>query len=213
MDTAEYTQVERDIGKRLAEKKANPEIITASKKFGWEYFDRKGYCYNGYIYDGRWVPIAKRIIEHYKLKPGAKILDIGCAKGYLVYDLIKLGMDAEGLDISSYAINCCPPEIYNRLIVYDIRKGLKWALDESFDLVLCINTLENIPEPDVRKALREIQRIGKNAFVRLDAWHDMIDRQRMMDWHLTGITMMHVDDWLKMFEEEGYTGDYHWFTP
>ena len=212
MDTAEYTQIERDVAKRLDEKKKHPEMITTSKKFDWEYFDKKGYCYNGYIYDGRWIPIAKRLVDHYKLKPDAKILDIGCAKGYLVYDLRNQGMDAYGIDISKYAIDCCPPPVRNYVSERDVR-DLECYNKKEFDLVLCINTLENIPEPDVRKALRDIQWIGKNAFIRLDAWHNAEEEQRMMDWHLTGITMMHVDAWKRMFQEEGYTGDYYWFTP
>lgn len=210
MDTKEYTQVKRDIAKRLAEK--TPEMIDICKKFDWEYFDRKGYCYNGYIYDGRWVPIAKRFINHYLLNPGARVLDIGCAKGYFVYNLRQQGMDAYGIDVSEYAIRCCPTPMKDYVFEQDVR-DMESYRDNEFDLVTCIHALENIPEPDVRKALREIQRIGKNAFIRLDAWHDMIERQRMLDWHITGITMMHVDDWVKMFEEEGYTGDYHWFTP
>ena len=81
MDTKEYTQVKRDIAKRLAEK--TPEMIDICKKFDWEYFDRKGYCYNGYIYDGRWVPIAKRFINHYLLNPGARVLDMVVQKDIL----------------------------------------------------------------------------------------------------------------------------------
>lgn len=205
-----YPKVNRNIKKRLTEK--TPEIIETCKKFGWEYFDKKGYCYNGYSYDGRWVPIAKRFIKHYNLKSGAKILDIGCAKGYLVYDLLNLGMDATGIDISEYAINCSPPEIRNNLVAFDTR-DLTWVVDKEFDLVLAINVLENLEESDCRKAIREIQRIGKNAFLRLDAWHNTEEKQRMMDWHLTGVTLMSTDDWEQLFKEEGYKGDYFWFIP
>ena len=210
MDT--YPKVNRDVKKRLAEK--TPAMIDVCKQFGWEFFDKKGYCYNGYFYDGRWIPIAKRFIEYYNLKPGAKILDIGCAKGYFVYDLRNLGMDAYGLDVSEYAIRCCPPEIMPYVLQRDVRTMYQLVYDDNeFDLVTAISVVETLREPECREVIREIQRIGKNAFLKVDAWRNEEEKQRMIDWGITGITMMSTDDWKQLFKEEGYKGDYYWFIP
>ena len=205
-----YPKVNRDTKKRLKEK--TPEMIAACKKIDWEYFDRKGYCYNGYVYDGRWIPIAKRFIEYYNLKPGAKILDIGCAKGYLVYDLVNLGMDAYGIDISEYAINCVPTEVKDRVHVRDVR-DLSIYKDKEFDLVLGLNVLENMEEQETRACLREIERIGKNSYLKLDSWRNDEEKQRFMEWNITPTTYGSTEYWMNMFDEEGFTGDYYWFIP
>jgi ubiquinone/menaquinone biosynthesis C-methylase UbiE len=205
-----YPKRNRDTKSRKIQKSS--KIIKDAKKFGWEYFDKKGVCYDGYSYDGRWVPIAKKFVELYNLKKGDKVLDIGCAKGYMVYDFLDLGIDTYGVDISKYAIDCSPQEIKWRLKVADA-KNLEVYKDKSFDLVISINTIHNLPEVDCRKALREIQRIGKKAFIIVDSWRSEEEKQRMLDWCVTGITLKGTEDWKKMFKEEGYTGDYYWFIP
>jgi len=205
-----YPQIKRDTKTRKLEMTTRRKQL--AKEFGWEYFDKEGICYGGYIYDGRWIPVAKKFINHYKLKKGDKILDVGAAKGYLIYDLINLGMDAEGIDISPYAIGCSPPEIRSRLMVWDVRD--LWIFrDKEFDLVISINTIHNLPEKDCRKAIREIQRIGKNAFIVMDSYRNDEEKQRMLEWNITGETIKSSDGWKKMFKEEGYTGDFYWFIP
>jgi ubiquinone/menaquinone biosynthesis C-methylase UbiE len=85
--------------------------------------------------------------------------------------------------------------------------------DKSFDLVLAINTIHNLPYEECKQSLREIQRVSRrHAFVMVDAYRTEAQRQAMLDWVLTAETMLHVDDWLKLFEEAGYTGDYYWWT-
>jgi hypothetical protein len=80
-------------------------------------------------------------------------------------------------------------------------------------LVISINTIHNLPEKDCRKAIREIQRIGKRAFIIVDSWRTKEEKQRMMDWCITGVTVKSTKDWEEMFKEEEYTGDYFWFIP
>jgi len=208
-----YPKLNRDISKRKEEK--TTERIALASKWGWEAFDVKGVCYNGYVYDGRWIPVAKDMIKHYKLKPGAKVLDIGCAKGYFVYDLVQQGMDAHGVDISEYAINCCPPSIKDRLWIADIRDP-SWddlIEDNEYDLVTCIITLPNLNKVEVVNTLRKIQRIGKNAFVTVDTWETEEQRQRMLDWTVTAVYVPDTKEWLEVFKQAGYTGDYDWFWP
>jgi cyclopropane fatty-acyl-phospholipid synthase-like methyltransferase len=113
-------------------------------KFGREYFDGdRTQGYGGYRYDGRWIPVAKRFVEHWGLKAGDRVLDIGCAKGFLVKDLMTVcpGLDVRGIDISSYAIDNSEPEIRDRLMVADARK-LPFN-DGSFKAAICINKIRH----------------------------------------------------------------------
>jgi ubiquinone/menaquinone biosynthesis C-methylase UbiE len=205
-----YPSRKRNLTQRVREK--TPEVIKKAKKFGWEYFDMKGICYGGYIYDGRWIPVVKRFIDYYKLKQRSKILDAGAAKGYMVYDFVNAGMDAYGLDISEYAIDSAPDEIQNRLYFGNV-KNMKMFRDKEFDLVISINTIHNLNEEECRMAVREIQRIGKHAFIMVDSYRNESDKDRMFKWNIVGETIKSTKEWEQLFQEEGYTGEYFWFIP
>jgi len=205
-----YPNRNRDTKARLKEK--TPEMKAAAEKYGWEYFDKKGICYNGYNYDGRWIPIAKKFIEYYKLKPGSKILDVGCANGYFMYDLKNQGMNVEGIDISEYARDCAIPEIKQFILIGNAKDLSRYRYKE-FDLVISLNTIHNLDELECREAIREIQRVGKDSFICVDSYRNDIEKERLFDWAITGRTLKSDKEWIKMFEEEGYTGDFFWFIP
>ena len=182
-------------------------------RFGKEYFDGpRAQGYGGYVYDGRWKPVARRLKEHYGLGESASILDIGCAKGFLLHDLNELLPRATlaGLDISEYAILNAMERVRAFLRIGNA-KELPWP-DHSFDLVLAINTIHNLELPECKQALREIQRVSrKHAYVVVDAYRTEEERQRLLDWILTAKTFMHVEEWKQVFKEVGYMGDYYWF--
>ncbi len=137
----------RDIKARSEAKDA--EIIKIAKQYGKEYFDGdRKFGYGGYKYDGRWCSVAKDIIEYFGLKLGDKVLDIGCAKGFLVYDLMQEGrmLDVCGIDVSMYALENCLPEVAHRLYLADAAR-LPFP-DKYFDLVISINTLHNLDYPE-----------------------------------------------------------------
>jgi len=205
-----YPQIKRNTKARKLEMTEGRKRI--AKKFDWEYFDKKGICYCGYIYDGRWIPVAKRFIEYYNLNEKSKVLDLGSAKGYLVYDLRNFGIDAYGVDVSKYAIECSPSGIREYLSMGDA-KDLSIYRDKEFDLIICINTIHNLKENECRKAIREIQRVGKNAFIVVDSYRNDREKERMLEWNITGETIKSSKEWKLIFEEEGYTGDYFWFIP
>ena len=205
-----YPQIKRDTKTR--KEQMTPLRKQLAKKFGWEYFDKKGICYDGYHYDGRWVPIVNRFIEYYNLNKESKVLDIGCGKGYMVYDFIDRNIDAYGIDISKYALDCSPPDIRWRLKIGNA-KNLNMYRDKQFDLVISINTIHNLKENDCRKAIREIQRVGKNAYIVVDSYRTAKEKQRMMEWNITGETIKSSKNWEQIFKEEGYTGDFYWFIP
>lgn len=209
-----YPQTKRDLNKRIEEKTEGDKKI--ARKFGKEFFDgERRYGYGGYNYHPRfWTKVVKDMIKHYGLKKGSKILDVGCAKGFMLYDFLRLcpGIVVRGIDISEYAVENAQPEIKQFLSVGDA-KDLSEFRDKEFDLVISITTIHNLPLEECKQSLREIQRVGKNAFITVDAWRTDEEKKRMDAWNLTGQTYMHVDDWKKLFEEVGYKGDYYWFIP
>lgn len=199
----------RDSKARVATK--TPEVVAEAKRFGYAYFDgTREQGYGGYKYDKRWVPVAKEIIEFFKLKPGDKILDIGCAKAFLLYDLAALGkFELYGLDISQYALNRRPVRLKAKLT-----KGTAEKLpyeDNFFDLVISINTLHNLPRDGVIRALKEIGRVSKgNSYVVVDSYRTPEEKKQFEDWQLTAETHMYPEEWVKLFEEAGYGGHYGW---
>lgn len=207
-----YPESKRDI--EAVARNKTPEQIETAKKFGWEYFDKKGISYSGYAYDGRWLAVAKRFIEHYGLQPGNEVLDVGCAKGYLLYDFLQAmpSLGIAGIDISEYAVNCCPPEVQPFVRVGNA-KDLGMFKDNQFDLVVSITTVHNLPEPECRQAIREIQRVGRNAWIKVDSYRNEKEKREMLDWNIAAETILSTDGWKEVFREEGYTGDYWWTLP
>jgi SAM-dependent methyltransferase len=185
-----------------------------ARKFDIEYFDGDRLTgYGGYHYNPRfWTDTVRRFRDHYKLNEDARILDVGCAKGFMMYDFGLLMPKAEirGIDISKYAHANCKPEMKPFMQVASAN-NIPFP-DKYFDLVICINTIHNLPLIDCKQALREIQRVTrKDAFVVNDAWHTEAERKSMLKWNLTALTYMNVEDWKRLFMEVAYTGDYYWF--
>ncbi len=211
---AKYPKAVRNLKARVESRTA--EDIQIARKFGKEFFDgerRQGY--GGYHYNPKyWAGVIQDFIKYYNLTNNSSILDIGCGKGFMLYDFKKAlpGLTVQGIDISAYAIENSMDDIKPFVSVGDAR-NLSHFKDKEFDVVISINTIHNLHLDDCKQALREIQRIGNNAFIVNDAWRNDEEKQRMLSWNLTGITFMHVEKWKKLFEEVGYHGDYYWFIP
>ena len=206
-----HPKIVRDYDKRAREK--TPEIIRIAKQFGRDFFDGDRKCgYGGYKYDGRWKSVVKRMKEYYKLRDNAVILDIGCGKGFMLHDFKELMPESTiaGIDVSDYAISNAMASVKPFLKIASAEK-LPYP-NKSFDLVISINSIHNLPLDRFKTALREIQRVCRgDSYITIDAWRNETERENLFKWVLTAETMMHVDDWKKMFNEVGYTGDYWWF--
>lgn len=201
-------KTKRNVTARLEAK--DPEVIKTAKTYGHAYFDGdRKYGYGGYRQDGRWVPVARDIISHYGLHENSRVLDVGCAKGFLVEALVSLGIDAYGVDISTYAIANADRKVQHRLF-WGSADNIRF-LDHDFDLVLSINTIHNLPRERAKKALQEIERVGKGkAFVQVDSYYTPEQKALFEDWVLTAEFHDYPEGWLKLFEEAGYNGDYDW---
>jgi len=203
-------KVKRNIQKRKDAK--DPDVVAISKQYGEIYFDGpREYGYGGYKYDGRWVPVAQDIVAHFNLKPGMRVLDVGCAKGFLVKDLMKVcpGLEAFGLDISLYALLRCEPEVVGRLHL-GTAEQLPFP-DGSFDCVLSLNTVHNFRRLRAIKVMQEIERVsGGRAFVQVDSYHTPEQKEIFESWVLTAEFYDYPQGWKQLFAEAGYSGDYYW---
>jgi SAM-dependent methyltransferase len=207
-----YPKSKRPIDERA--KLITEQHRAVARKFDIEYFDGDRLTgYGGYNYSPRfWTDTVRRIRDYYNLAPNARILDVGCAKGFMMYDMQLLMPEAEiwGIDVSQYAKEHAKPEVANRINVANAN-NIPFP-DDYFDLVIAINSLHNLPLIDCKQAFREITRVTrKDAFVMNDAWRNDAENVSMLKWNLTALTYMHVDDWRALFDEVGYSGDYYWF--
>lgn len=186
------------------------EVAIVASKFEKDYWDgERQYGYGGYKYDGRWKPIAERLAEHYKLKKGDKVLDIGCGKGFLLYDFTQVvpGIEVFGIDISNYAIQNCKEEIKDRVQVGDaVNLPFK---NKSFDFVISLNALHNLPCHKLEKALKEVERVGKkNKYIVVESFRNMKEKVNLLYWQLTCQSFFSPEDWDWWFKHCSYSGDH-----
>lgn len=209
-----YPKSARNLNARAAEK--TEEVRAVARKFGEEFFDGdRKYGYGGFSYDSKyWTPVIPDFENHFGSMTGHSILDVGCAKGFMLYDLVRLVPDIQvaGIDISEYAIENCLPNVKQFLSVANAT-DLPFK-DQSFDIVISINTIHNLDLEDCKQALREISRVSRgSSFITVDAFSNEEEQARMMAWNLTAKTILSVEGWTELFDEVEYEGDYFWFIP
>ena len=191
---------------------------SSSEYFGFHlrFFDGdRKVGYGGFSYDPKyWTDVVKDICNYYKLKSGDKILDVGCGKGFMLYDFLKYNnkFDIYGIDISNYAIKNCIESLKGKLQVGNA-KSLPY-LENYFDLVISINTLHNLEGNEIIDAFNQIQKVTKkNSYIIVDAFSNDKEKEEIMNWNLTAKTIKHVNDWKEFFKEIKFKGDFYWFKP
>ena len=186
--------------------------VKISRMYGNEYFDGdREYGYGGYKYDGRWVSVAKDIKKHFELNDGEKVLDVGCAKGFLVKDFFDLGIQSLGIDISKYAIDNSLLEIKDKLVIGSAEK-LPFP-DDTFDAVVSINTIHNLDREKCKQAINEMQRVSKNKkklFIQVDSYLNEEQKKIFESWVLTAKFYGYPKEWIELFKECDYEGDWNW---
>lgn len=207
----QYPRTKRSLADR---REVTDEDRAIACRFGKDYFDGdRKHGYGGYHYHPRfWQATVRRFRDHYRLAEDAAVLDVGCGKGFMLHDFMQLmpNLRVAGIDVSAYALENARPEVRPFLRRGDARE-LPFA-DKSFDLVLAINTVHNLERQGCKQALREIQRVSRrHAFVVVDAWRTPEQERLLKQWVLTAKSYYHVEDWVALFREAGYTGDYYWF--
>lgn len=209
-----YPKTKRDVKERGATK--TEEDRTIARQFGKDFFDgdrRHGYGGFGYM-ERFWTPVVPTFQNQYNLTEKSSILDVGAAKGFMLYDFSRLipHITVAGCDVSDYAIKNAKEEVKPFLKTANA-VDLPYK-DNSFDLVISINTVHNLEKPELTRALQEIERVSRgNSFITVDAYRNEKEKELMYHWNLTAKTIMHVDEWKAFFNDIGYTGDYYWFIP
>jgi len=186
------------------------ECMKVGKKYGADYWDGdRRFGYGGYWYDGRWEVVARTLIETYNLPEKAKILDVGCGKAFLLYELKKLLPQAEvfGFDISEYALQNSKEEVKGNLSIHQAQDPYPYQ-DNTFDLVLSLTTLHNLAIFNLKNALQEIERVGKNKYVLVESYRNEEELFNLQCWALTCQSFFTPEHWVWVFNEFGYTGDY-----
>jgi protein-L-isoaspartate(D-aspartate) O-methyltransferase len=185
------------------------EAAKLARQWDVDYWDgdrRTGY--GGFKYDGRWRAVAQAMADHYQLKPGMRVLDIGCGKAFLLYDLTQVvpGLQVAGIDVSRYGIEHAKEEVRPFLQVAPAQK-LPFA-DQSFDLAISINTLHNLYCYDLFDALKEMERVAKRKYLCVESYRNEEEKVNLLYWQLTCEMFCTPLEWAWWFKQAGYTGDH-----
>ncbi len=204
-----HKSTSRDYLKRVIEHD-KAECAEVAVKWGMDYWDgERQYGYGGMRYDGRWRPVAEEMARHYSLPSDARILDVGCGKGYLLYEFTQVLPNSRvaGIDISQYAVENSKEEVRPFLQV-----GNAACLpfdDGSFDLVVSVTTLHNLYNYELLEALHEIERVGReHKHVTVESYRTEREKVNLLYWQLTCRCFYSVKEWEWFFEQAGYAGDY-----
>ena len=211
---ADYPKSKRNLVDR--ENFKSEQNVKIARKFGKDFFDGgRETGYGGFNYNSKyWTDVVKKFKSYWKLDVDSTLLDVGCAKGFMLYDLSLLipGINFKGIDISKYAIDHALDSVKKKLLVANAR-DLPFEND-SFDFTISINTVHNLELDQCAEAIKEISRVSKkNSFITVDAYRNDEDKERMYKWNLTAKTIMSVEEWIIFFKKIDYKGDYYWFIP
>lgn len=206
------TPLHKKSKRNYIERMMNDKVASMKKarEFEFDYWDGdRKYGYGGYKYDGRWKIVAQKLIQLYKLKPNAKILDVGCGKAHLLFELKKLLPKAElvGIDVSKHGIADAPESVRSNLMVYKAQDLYPWG-DTYFDLVISITTLHNLHLYELETAVKEIERVGKDKYIMVESWRTEEELFNLECWALTANLFMTPSEWIWLYCKFGYTGDY-----
>ena len=182
-----------------------------AKRWGYDYWDGdRRVNYGGYHYiEGRWEQVARAMKDHYKLSTSPRILEVGCGKGFLLFDFLKVIPNAKvcGIDVSEWAVEHSHPKVRDRLQV-GTATDLPWE-DDTFDLVLSINTFHNLYNFELEPALREVERVGKqHKYICVESYRTEAEKANLLYWQVTCETFCTPEEWDWWFRMTGYSGDY-----
>jgi len=187
------------------------EAMLVAKKYGADYWDGdRRYGYGGYKYlPGRWKPVAEKLIERYSLGKGKKILDVGCGKGFLLYEmqLLQPELQIYGIDASEYGLKNMHPDLRGDFRLGKAQEPLPFS-DNEFDLVISLATFHNLHVYELEIAVQEVERVGKQGYIMVESFRNELEMFNLECWALTAESIMDVDEWKWLYNKFGYTGDY-----
>src|SRR5262245_55925151 len=204
-----HKMTKRDYLARMTDDKV--ACMLKAKEYEFDYWDGdRRFGYGGYRYiDGRWKPVAQALIDIYGLKDGARVLDVGCGKAHLLFEMKRLlpGLEVSGFDISQHALVDAKEEVRPHLLRHRAQDPFPFG-DQQFDLVISLATLHNLRLFDLHTALKEIERVGRNKYVMVEAYRNEREQFNLECWALTAESLLHTSEWIWLYDQFGYTGDY-----
>ena len=207
--TGLHKATKRDYLGRMNDSKV--EAMKIAKQYGFDYWDGdRRFGYGGYKYmQGRWAKVAQQLIDQYGLRAGSKILDVGCGKGFLLYEiqLLEPGIEIHGFDISQYGLENTHPDLKANLFIHRAQDIFPFQ-DDFFDLVTSLGTLHNLHIFELEIAVSEIERVGKQGYIMVESFRNELEMFNLECWALTAESLMDVDEWKWIYERFGFTGDY-----
>jgi ubiquinone/menaquinone biosynthesis C-methylase UbiE len=210
-----HRRTARDYIGRMTDAKVHCSDV--ARRFDRDYWDGdRRYGYGGYKYDGRWSNVAQQLIDNYSLPPNARILDVGCGRGFLLYEFTKLLPECAvtGFDVSEFGLATAKEEIRRNLFRHNAREPFPFT-NRSFDLAISLNALHNLPPEDAARALGEMERVATNKFLVVESFRNSEELFNLECWALTCETFFRPSSWEWLFALAGYTGDYEfiYFEP
>ena len=204
-----HKATERAYIDRMIDDKVN--CMLKAKEYEFDYWDGdRRFGYGGYKYlAGRWKPVAEAFIDKYGLTNNSSVLDVGCGKAYLLYELKLLLPDLriKGFDISKHGLNEAKENLKEDLFIHKAQNSYPFE-DNAFDLVISLGCLHNLRIFELKTALGEIERVGRQGYVMLESYRNELEQFNLQCWALTCETFFDNEEWTWIYDHFGYTGDY-----
>jgi SAM-dependent methyltransferase len=204
-----HKATKRDYLARMVDDKVH--CMLKGKEYEYDYWDGdRRYGYGGYRYmPGRWKPVAEALIREYNLKPGDKVLDVGCGKAFLLYEMQLLipELQITGFDISQHGLAEKHPDFKGTLFSHRAQDVYPFGNNE-FDLVISLGCLHNLRIFELETALSEIERVGKQKYIMLESYRNELEMFNLECWALTAESLFDTAEWIWLYRHFGYTGDY-----
>ena len=204
-----HKATKRDYIGRMTDDKVT--CMIKAKEYEFDYWDGdRRYGYGGYRYmEGRWTPVAQALIDNYGLTNDSKVLDVGCGKAFLLYEMKKLlpALQVTGFDVSKHGLAEAKDEIRPYLFLYRAQDAYPFG-DKQFDLVISLGTLHNLRVFELETAMKEIERVGKNKYIMVEGYRNELELFNLECWALTAESLFHTSEWIWLYNHFGYTGDY-----
>ena len=197
------------------ERMVNQKVYCMKKarKFEYDYWDgKRKFGYGGYRYiPGRWTSVAKNMIKKYKLSNKSRVLDVGCGKGYILFEMKKIlpNLKVYGFDVSKHGVKNSKPEVKKNLFIRDARKKFPFK-NNHFDLVISLACLHNLKVHELEKSIKEIQRVGKKSYIMVEGYRNEEELFNLQCWALTAETFFDPQEWKWLFKKCKYTGDFEY---
>lgn len=207
------TPLHKATRRNYLERMVNDKVacMLKAKEYEADYWDGdRKFGYGGYKYlPGRWKPVAQALIDTYGLKAGSRVLDVGCGKGFLLYEmqLLEPGLELVGFDVSKHGLESALPELRASLFRHRAQDAYPFE-DKAFDLVISLGCLHNLRIFELETALREIQRVGRQGYIMLESYRNELELFNLQCWALTCESFFDVEEWIWLYRHFGFAGDY-----